>query len=105
MAPPNRLREFREAAGLSQDETCDRLQRVAHDRLGLDVHPTRELISKYERGVKPVSRLYRRILSELYRATELELGLVLPRAGRNAAAETIAITFDILSPSIDPSIV
>ncbi len=101
----NRLREFREAAGLSQDECCDRLQSAAQHRLGVEVHPTRELVSKYERGVKPVSRLYRRLFCELYRATETELGLIQSPAVRNGAAETVALTVEILSPSIDSSVI
>lgn len=72
---PNRLREYRRAAELTQEKVADRLAEIAWEDHGLKISPGRELISQFERGVKHVSQLYRSLFCQLYGATSDDLGL------------------------------
>jgi len=70
-----RLKAHRLRAGLTQAEVAESLAALTWDhdqeRLGVDAN----MVSKWERGIKRPRKLYRRLLSTLYGATEEELGL------------------------------
>ncbi len=70
-----RLREFRERRGLTQQEVADELTKLAwsrdHQRVGVNA----DMVSKWERGEKRPSRMYRELYCLLFRVTSAELGL------------------------------
>jgi transcriptional regulator with XRE-family HTH domain len=78
--PDGQLRRAREARRLTQAEVAERIAALAwwrdHTRLG--VGP--DMVSKWERGEKRPSRLYRELLCLLYEASPAELGLPGPPA-------------------------
>src|SRR5690348_12664653 len=70
-----RLREFRERRGLTQQEVAEELTKLAwsrdHQRVGVNA----DMVSKWERGEKRPSRMYRDLYCLLFRVTSAELGL------------------------------
>lgn len=70
-----RLRDYREARGLTQQQVVDELTRLAWLRNGQRVGVNADMVSKWERGDKRPSPLYRDLFSMLFRATPAELGL------------------------------
>ena len=75
----NRLRAYRLAAGLTQEEVAEALANLAwerdRERLAVDANH----VSKWERGVIRPRKFYRRLFCILYGATEEDLGLRPPR--------------------------
>lgn len=69
------MKAHRSRLGLTQREVAEALLALAwehdHDRLGVDAG----MVSKWERGQKRPCKLYRRLLCQLYNATEEQLGL------------------------------
>jgi transcriptional regulator with XRE-family HTH domain len=101
----NRLAEYRDAAELTQDQVADRLQDIAWARHGRRIVPTRELVSKFERGRKNVSKFYRELLCELYGATADDLGLRPPRPPATPPPHTASARYapeEWLSSAFDP---
>ena len=74
-APNNRLREYRQRLGLTQDEAAEALGTIAWDRLHQQIGVDASMISKWERGEKRPRRFYRELLCALYGADEYQLAL------------------------------
>ncbi|MET8278316.1 helix-turn-helix transcriptional regulator [Micromonospora sp. NPDC005174] len=84
-APPNRLRELREAAGMSQQEVADAIT----TRSGGQVSTTAGTVSRWERGVAPLP-LFRRALADVFGVKVAQLGIPsapLPRQRSSAEDE------------------
>ena len=73
--PSLRLQEHRVRLGLTQEAVAEELARLAWDHYGMRVGVNADMVGKWERGEKRPSKLYRRLLCLLYKATEEELGL------------------------------
>jgi len=71
----SRLRDYRESRGLTQQQVVDELARLAWLRDGQRVGVNADMVSKWERGYKHPSPLYRDLFCMLFRATAAELGL------------------------------
>lgn len=69
-----RLQSFREARGMTQQDVADELLKLAWAHFELRVGVDRQMISKWEREVKPPSRTYQELLCLLYGTTSEELG-------------------------------
>lgn len=74
----SRLRHDRETRGLTQQEVADELARLAWLRRGLHVGVNADMVSKWERGDKAPSRLYRHLLCLLYERPPDQLDLARP---------------------------
>jgi transcriptional regulator with XRE-family HTH domain len=74
----NRLAAYRVAARLTQGEVATLLSKLSYELDGIRANVTAEMISRWERGARRPSRVYRRLLCELHDADEVELGLRLP---------------------------
>jgi transcriptional regulator with XRE-family HTH domain len=74
----NRLAAYRIAARLTQGEVAALLSKLSYELDGIRANVTAEMISRWERGARRPSRVYRRLLCELHDADEVELGLRLP---------------------------
>lgn len=72
---PNRLREYRQRLGWTQQEMADRLAQLAWMQRREHVGVNGDMIAKWERGVKGVSPRYRDLLCCLFRVTPDQLGL------------------------------
>lgn len=70
-----RLRDYRERRGLTQQQVADELMRLAWLRHGKRVGVNADMVSKWERGDKRPSPLYRDLFCMLFRAAPTELGL------------------------------
>jgi transcriptional regulator with XRE-family HTH domain len=70
-----RLGAFRQATGLTQDDLADQLVRLAWERERTRASVNAQMVSKWERGRKRPSRLYRRLLCTFFQASEEDLGL------------------------------
>lgn len=77
LLPTLRLREHREALGLTQAELAERLVQMAWARERIHVGVNGDMVSKWERGLKQPSKLYRRLLCLTMDASPHELGLLL----------------------------
>lgn len=84
-----RLREFRERRGLTQQEVAEELTKLAWSRDRQRVGVNADMVSKWERGEKRPSRMYRDLYCLLFRATPAELSL--------AAAASFS---DLLEPQL-----
>lgn len=73
--PRPRLRDFRERRDLTQQQVADELVRLAWLRDGRRVGVNADMVSKWERGDKRPSPMYRDLYCMLFRATAAELGL------------------------------
>ncbi len=62
LLPTLRLREHREHLGLTQAELAERLVQMASARERIHVGVNGDMVSKWERGLKRPSKLYRRLL-------------------------------------------
>lgn len=71
-----RLRELREQFGWTQQEVAEQLVRLAWVRRRQRVGVNADMVAKWERGVKGVSRHYRELLCLLFGVDARELGLV-----------------------------
>lgn len=76
--PPNRLRELRERAGLSQREAADRINRLASEQGRYDSAATADMLSRWERGVVVPQPMYRRLLADLFDTPVEHLHLTAP---------------------------
>jgi transcriptional regulator with XRE-family HTH domain len=74
----NRLAAYRVAARLTQGEVAALLSKLSYELDRIRANVTAEMISRWERGARRPSRVYRRLLCELYDADEVELGLRVP---------------------------
>jgi transcriptional regulator with XRE-family HTH domain len=74
----NRLAAYRIAARLTQEEVAGLLSKLSYELDGIRANVTAEMISRWERGARRPSRVYRRLLCALHDADELELGLRMP---------------------------
>lgn len=72
-----RLRDYRERRGLTQQQVAEELMRLAWLRNGQRVGVNADMVSKWERGEKRPSPMYRDLCCVLFRATAAELGLTL----------------------------
>jgi transcriptional regulator with XRE-family HTH domain len=70
-----RLREFREARGWTQQDVADQLARVAWLRRREHVGVNADMVAKWERGAKGISRHYRELLCLLYDTDAAALGI------------------------------
>lgn len=68
------LRQRRLRQGITQQEVVSRLQQLAWARERQRVGVNADMLSKWERGEKRPSALYRRLLCALYSAAPAELG-------------------------------
>jgi len=84
-----RLADFRERAGLTQEQVAE--------RLGISA----DMVRKHERGINQPIALYRHKYSQLYKAAQIDLGLVPRSVG--AATTSVSVLADEQSPigSID----
>ena len=73
-----RLQEHRMRLDLTQEAVAEELARLAWVHHGMRVGVNADMVGKWERGEKRPSKLYRRLVCLLYRATEEELGLRAP---------------------------
>lgn len=99
LLPTLRLREHRERLGLTQSELAERLVQMAWARERTHVGANSDMVSKWERGLKQPSQLYRRLLCLTLNASPRELGL--ERGGDDAAAFTSLGTS--LAPGLLPA--
>ena len=93
LLPTLRLREHREHLGLTQAELAERLVQMAWARERIHVGVNGDMVSKWERGLKQPSKLYRRLLCLTMDAGPHELGLLLNAddpANMSAAGAVIA---------------
>ena len=74
-APNLRLQEHRTRLDLTQEAVAEELARLAWVHYGMRVGVNADMVGKWERGEKRLSKLYRGLLCLLYQATEEELGL------------------------------
>jgi transcriptional regulator with XRE-family HTH domain len=88
--PPNRLRALREAAGLSQRETAERINQ--HGRTGI----TTRSVSRWEQGQAVPIPMYRRLLAQVYGVNVNDLGLTptTPAADRHTDGEDYVTDLD-----------
>jgi transcriptional regulator with XRE-family HTH domain len=70
-----RLREFREGRGLTQQEVAEQVTKLAWIRGGVRVGVNADMVSKWERGSKRPSKLYRELLCLLYETPAAQLGI------------------------------
>lgn len=70
-----RLREFREARGWRQQDVAEHLARVAWLRRQEHVGVNADMVAKWERGTKGISRHYRELLCLLYDTDAVTLGI------------------------------
>jgi transcriptional regulator with XRE-family HTH domain len=86
---PNRLRQLREAAGLSQRETAERINE--HGRTGI----TTRSVSRWEQGQAVPIPMYRRLLAQVYGVPVDQLGLTpTPPAANPADGEDYVTDLD-----------
>lgn len=74
----SRLASYRKRAALTQAEVGRALAKIARQdehNVGGVIAPDQAMVSKWERGVKPPSALWRRCYRKLFNATDEELGL------------------------------
>jgi len=76
LLPTLRLREHRERLGLTQSELAERLVQMAWARDRIRVGANSDMVSKWERGLKQPSKLYRRLLCLTLDASPHELGFL-----------------------------
>ena len=69
-----RLRELRELCGLTQQQVAEQLGLLAWKRKGRRVGVNADMVSKWERGQKRPSPLYRELIQLLYCAPAQPLG-------------------------------
>lgn len=74
------LQRRREEQDLTQQDVADRLARLAWLQEDVRVGVTADMVSKWERGEKRPSKLYRQLLSVLYESRPDQLGLTRARA-------------------------
>jgi len=74
--PNQRIRAYREQLGKTQDELGDLLSDVVWSLHQKVVHITGGMVSKYERGIRRPTRLYREAYRVLFNASDEELGFV-----------------------------
>src|SRR5260370_11986718 len=84
-----KLRALREERGWTQQEVADQVQRMAwlhrHERVGVNA----DMVSKWERGVKRPTPLYREMLGLVFATDAHRLGIGGPAAaGAKARSET-----------------
>lgn len=72
---PSRLREVREAHGLTLEEAVSQVRQVTRDAGLMTPEATSQSLQQHERGEVHPDPAYRRAYCLLYRATEPELGL------------------------------
>lgn len=70
----SRLRQCREEHGLTQQDVAERLAALAWTRTGRHVGVNSDMISKWERGTKPLSRRYQQLFCLLFERPPAELG-------------------------------
>lgn len=73
-----RLREFREGRGLTQQDVADEVSKLAWFRNGVRVGVNADVVSKWERGLKRPSTLYRDLLCLRYETPDAHLGIAGP---------------------------
>jgi transcriptional regulator with XRE-family HTH domain len=78
-----RLKECRAEQGLTQQAVAERLAALAWTHTGTHVGVNPDMISKWERGEKPPSRLYQQLFCLVFERTPSELGFR-SSAGRTA---------------------
>jgi transcriptional regulator with XRE-family HTH domain len=80
-AVPNfSLQGHRRRLDLTQEQVAEELVRLAWEHHGVRVGADGQMVSKWERGEKRPSRLYRQLLCLLYCATQEQLGFRQPAA-------------------------
>ena len=82
----SRLRHCREEHGLTQQAVAERLAALAWTRTGRHVGVNSDMISKWERGTKPLSRRYQQLFCLLFERPPAELGF------RSTVARTVPPT-------------
>jgi transcriptional regulator with XRE-family HTH domain len=101
------LFNLREAAGQSQQDVAEALNRLAATK-GKRVCLTANQISRWERGVSRPSPLYRQLLAEHFGVTVAQLGLARLRNHPNPAIEAVDVTLldQVATPTItvDPAV-
>jgi transcriptional regulator with XRE-family HTH domain len=70
-----RLREFREARGWTQQDVAEQIARLAWLRRREHVGVNPDMVAKWERGTKGISRHYRELLCLLYDTDAATLGI------------------------------
>jgi len=82
----SRLRHCREEHGLTQQAVAERLAALAWTRTGRHVGVNSDMISKWERGTKPLSQRYQQLFCLLFERPPAELGF------RSTVARTVPPT-------------
>lgn len=87
-----RLQAARDKSGLTQEAVAEQLIRLAREaNLGDGLGVNSSMVSTWERGKKKPRKAYRKLLCELYRATEEQLGFLPPSAEPYSAEVQIPI--------------
>jgi transcriptional regulator with XRE-family HTH domain len=101
------LFNLREAAGQSQQDVADSLNRLAAKR-GKRVCVTANQVSRWERGIARPSPFYRQLLAEHFGVTVEQLGLARLREPHSATATAVDVTLldQVVAPvvAVDPAV-
>jgi transcriptional regulator with XRE-family HTH domain len=89
-APPNRLRDLRTTAGMSQRETANAINSRARQNT-----VTADAVSRWERGLAVPIPMYRRLLAQVYGVTVDQLGLTPAPADRHTDGEDYVTDTDL----------